>query len=163
MNLTDQNGNAFHIESLSGHVVLFNFIYTGCSSTCPLQTRVLADVIRALPTDIRPLVRFVSVSIDPANDTSGRLQEFARHMRANEKGWTFVTGDSRQIEQLTQRLHLFDDSLPVLAKRPQIHRSDLWLVDKQGRMLQRYRGNPPDKKRLIRELSQVSRMITATR
>lgn len=158
VDLVDQHGHSFQPAGLVNHVVLFNFIFTACSSTCPMQTRILAQAFQELPADVRSQVRFVSVSIDPGNDTPGKLHRFSKTMGADLEGWSFLTGDAGHVEQLTQRLHIFDESETGQANRPQIHRTSLWLVDKQGRMLQRYRGDPPDKERLIRELAQVSRM-----
>lgn len=158
LDLVDQNGLAFQPAGLMNRVVLFNFIFTRCGSTCPLQTRTLAGVLKELPDEVRDDIRFVSVSIDPANDTPEKLRRFSEQTGADLDGWSFLTGEPRQIERLTGRLHLFDESESGRENRPEIHRTSLWLVDKQGRMLQRYRGNPPDKERLIRELTQVSRM-----
>jgi protein SCO1/2 len=155
--LTDQHSRSFQPATLKNHVVLFNFIYTSCGSVCPLQTRTLAQVYRELPAGARDQVRFVSLSIDPVKDTPERLLSFSRTMDADLEGWSFLTGDAGQIEGLSQRLQLFDESSGQ-AKKPEVHRASLWLVDKQGRMLQRYRGDPPDKERLIRELTQVSSM-----
>lgn len=153
--LLDQSGQAFTTDQLKGQVVLFNFIFTGCDSSCPLQTRALAQVLRGLPARARKQVRFVSVSIDPGNDTPEKMLAFARDMQADLDGWLFLTGDVLQLQALAQQLHLMDENAP---NTPQIHRTSLWLVDKQGRMLQRYRGDPPDQDRLTRELTQVSHL-----
>jgi protein SCO1/2 len=157
MALLDQYGHPFEPAGLINRVVLFNFIFTGCASVCPVQTRVLAQVFEDLPADVRDGVRFVSVSIDPANDTPEKLKRFSKAMHADRDGWSFLTGEAGQIAALAERLRLFDESAPAQAK-PQLHRASLWLVDRQGRMLQRYRGDSPDKERLIREITQLSRM-----
>jgi protein SCO1/2 len=157
MALVDQYGHPFVPAGLVNRVVLFNFIYTGCGSVCPVQTRLLAQVFQDLPADVRDDVRFVSVSIDPANDTPEKLKQFSQSMHADRDGWSFLTGEAGQIAALAERLRLFDQPATGQAK-PQLHRSTLWLVDRQGRMLQRYRGDPPDKERLIREITEVSRM-----
>lgn len=158
MDLVDQYGHPFRLAGLVDHVVLFNFIFTHCQSVCPMQTSVLTQVFQGLPADIRDQVRFVSVSVDPARDTPARLRHFSEALHADMEGWSFLTGDVQQLERLVQRLHLVDESEAAQANRPQVHRTSLWLVDKRGRMLQRYSGNPPDKDRLIRELTQVSHM-----
>jgi cytochrome oxidase Cu insertion factor (SCO1/SenC/PrrC family) len=158
MYLVDQHGRPFRSADLASHVVLFNFIFTSCGSVCPMQTRILAQVLRELPEDVRGRVRFVSLSIDPGNDTPEKLRNFSKVMDAEREGWSFLTGDARQIEELAQRLRIFDETETATANKPETHRTTLWLVDGQGRMLQRYRGDPPDKERLIRELAQVSRM-----
>jgi cytochrome oxidase Cu insertion factor (SCO1/SenC/PrrC family) len=157
MELMDQDGRSFEVDSLVDRVALFNFIFTRCGGTCPMQTRVLAQVFQQLPADVRSQVRFVSISVDPTNDTPAQLQRFAKTMNADLDGWSFLTGDAEQIDRLLQRLHIFEES--DQANNPQIHRTALWLVDQRGRMLQRYQGDPPDKDRLIREIAQVSHLI----
>jgi cytochrome oxidase Cu insertion factor (SCO1/SenC/PrrC family) len=153
MELLDQHSRSFEPSGLVNHVVLFNFIYTSCGSVCPLQTRILSQVLQELPADVRKQVRFVSVSIDP-QDTPERLLHFSETMDADLDGWSFLAGDSGQIKDLAQRLHLFNET--DKTNNPQLHRTSLWLVDKQGQMLQRYRGDPPDKERLIKEITLVS-------
>jgi protein SCO1 len=157
MDLQDQHGRPFRAGGLVDRVVLFNFIFTNCGSVCPLQTRILAETLQDLPENVRDRVRFVSLSIDPVNDTPEKLLRFSKAMNADVEGWSFLTGNPAQIEQLAERLRLFDPS-EAEANKPQLHRTSLWLVDRQGRMLQRYRGDPPDKARLARELAQVSQM-----
>lgn len=159
VNLVDQNGDVFTPSSLQGRVVLFNFIFTGCDSSCPLQTRILAQVMQALPDQARDQVRFVSISVDPGNDTPEKMRKFSQEMQADLKGWLFLSGDVLQTQALARRLHLLDEKN---STGPHIHRTSLWLMDKQGRMLQRYHGNPPDKDRLIRELVQVTQLPVAT-
>jgi len=182
LDLVDQDGRIFHAEQLIDRIVLFNFIYTNCPMICPVQTSVLAEVMGNLPEDVRRSVRFVSVSIDPANDSVGRLKAFATQLHADRENWRFLTGDIRQIDMLAQRLHLFAEpqlitgpqlvSGPQLVTEPQlvtksqsggadrlpVHQSSIWLVDNEGRILQRYQGDPPDRDRLIKELSLISHL-----
>jgi len=153
--LVDQKGQLFSTTQLQNQVVLFSFIFTGCNSTCPIQTKALSQVLKSLPQSVRNQVRFVSVSIDPGNDTPEKMQQFAQKMDADLDGWLFLTGDVIKLQNIARDLHLLSETQP---NSPQIHRTSLWLLDKQGRMLQRYRGNPPDQERLIRELIQVSQL-----
>ena len=157
--LVDQHGNGFQPEQLQNHVVLFNFIFTACHSACPIQTRSLVQVKNALAKNVNHQIRFVSVSIDPRNDSPEQLRSFANAMEANLDGWIFLTGQPNQLKALAKKLHIFDEQSP--SAKPQVHRTSLWLVDKQGRMLQRYKGDPPDQQRLIRELTQVTQLNLA--
>jgi protein SCO1/2 len=159
MDLVDQYGRPFRLSGLVDRVVLFNFIFTHCRSVCPMQTGILSRVFQDLPADVRDQVRFVSVSVDPANDTPERLRHFSETLHADMEGWSFLTGDVQQLARLTQRLHLLDESDAGQANQPRVHRTSLWLVDKRGRMLQRYSGDPPEKERQIEELTRVSRMV----
>ena len=157
LDLLDQNGEPFHVEQLKNKTVLFNFIFTTCSSVCPVQTKVLAEVMSEISAELRSQTQFVSISVDPVNDTPEKLNAFSVTHKANFSNWQFLTGEPEQISALTQRLLIFNEGE---QNQPQVHRTSLWLVDKNGRMLQRYRGDPPDKARLIRELNQINRITT---
>lgn len=152
--LRDQDDRPFDFASLAGKVVLVNFVYTGCSTVCPVQTRVLADVQAALPPPARAKVRFVSLSLDPLNDTPQALKAFATKMGADLSGWWFVTGKPDDIDKIAARLRLFKPG--PATKRPDDHATSLWAVDTKGRLIQRYAGNPPERERLVRELTTLA-------
>lgn len=152
--LLDQDGRHFSFGPLAGKVLLVNFVYTGCSTVCPVQTRALAEVQATLSRAVRERVRFVSVSIDPLQDTPAALRAFAKRMGADLAGWSFVTGRPADVVQIAQRLRLFRPE----GKRPDDHTTSLWAADARGRLVQRYAGNPPDRARLVRELGELVAM-----
>jgi cytochrome oxidase Cu insertion factor (SCO1/SenC/PrrC family) len=155
MRLRDQDDRPFELASLSGKVTLFNFVFTGCSTVCPIQTRVLADVLDGLDAAVQRKVRFVSVSLDPLADSPSVLKAFARRVDADRRAWRFITGQPRDVERLAEKLRLFPASAGT--RRPVDHATALWLVDSEGRLAQRYNGNPPDPVRLRDELTVFSR------
>jgi protein SCO1/2 len=77
-------------EMNDGRPVLLNFIFTSCGSTCPLMSQVFAQFQRKLGPDAR-LVHLMSISIDPEEDTPGRLAEYARKFGAGPE-WQHYTG-----------------------------------------------------------------------
>jgi protein SCO1/2 len=153
--LHDQRGVAIDASSLQGRPVLLNFVFTGCSSTCPVQVHELAELHRALPGDVRTAVRFLSITVDPVHDTPQSLAEFARRMGADLPGWQFATGSPSQIEALTARMQAFD--LRRGPAQPQDHRTSLYLFDAGGALVQRFAGVPVDRTRLADELSRLAR------
>lgn len=157
LNLVDQNGRPFDVRTLPGKVVLFNFIFTSCPNVCPVQTQALAEVQRSLPAAIRDRIHFVSVSIDPQHDTPRVLQSFAQQFKVDFARWTFVTGGTADIDRLADRLRLFAENK---ERRPENHGTTLWLMDGQGRLMQRYAGNPPEVPRLVRELDALVKLGT---
>src|SRR5262245_5781711 len=90
--LTDQDGKPFSFARLRGHTVAMNFVFTHCPVSCPMQTRALAAVQRALPASLHGRVHFVSVTMDPARDTPPVMKQYAAAMGADLAGWSFVTG-----------------------------------------------------------------------
>lgn len=152
MALVDQDGRAFGFRSVAGQVLLVNFVFTGCSTVCPVQTRVLAEVLRGQPArGSGAKLRFVSISLDPLNDTPAALKAYANSMGADLTRWSFITGRPDDIDRVSERLRLFRPG--DATRRPDDHATTLWLVDTRGRLMLRLNGNPPDAARLSRELA----------
>lgn len=100
----DQNGRAldFYTDLVKGHNVAINFIFTTCTTVCP----VLSATFRRVQVELEKSqadVKLISVSVDPTVDTPERLRDFAEKFKAGP-GWTFVTGDKAEIDSLLQRL-----------------------------------------------------------
>jgi protein SCO1 len=73
-----------------GRPVLLNFIFTTCSSTCPLTSRTLEEFQRKLGAEAAK-VHMMSISIDPEQDSPARLREYARKFHAGS-AWHYYTG-----------------------------------------------------------------------
>jgi protein SCO1/2 len=75
--------------------VILSFIFTSCTTICPVLTATLAQAEKQLINE--PVVpRIVSVSIDPEYDTPERLQSYASSYRTGPD-WIFLTGDRKSI------------------------------------------------------------------
>ena len=157
--LRDQRAKAFSFQPLLGKVLLVNFVYTGCGTVCPVQTRALVEVMQALPAAQRARVHFVSVSLDPLQDTPQALMQFATRMGADLTHWSFVTGSHADVGRVSERLRLFKPS----GKRPDDHATGLWLVDAQGRLLLRLSGAPVDTRRVAAELQALLSLPAAAK
>jgi len=57
------------------------FIYTSCTTICPVTSQILSSTQDALGPEMKR-VRFVSLSIDPEYDTPQRLTAYARKYKA---------------------------------------------------------------------------------
>ncbi len=73
-----------------GRPVLLNFIFTTCSSICPLVSQTFAEFQRKLGSEA-DTVHLMSISIDPEEDTPSRLAEYARKFHAGPE-WQHYTG-----------------------------------------------------------------------
>ena len=83
-----------------GRPVLLNFIFTTCSSICPLMSRTLEEFQRKLGSEAAR-VHLMSISIDPEQDTPARLVEYARRFGAGP-AWQHYTG-TLQASRAAQR------------------------------------------------------------
>jgi protein SCO1/2 len=73
-----------------GRPVVMNFIFTTCSSICPLISQTLAAFQQQLGAEAKG-VHLVSISIDPEEDTPGRLREYASRFHPSAQ-WQYYTG-----------------------------------------------------------------------
>jgi protein SCO1/2 len=73
-----------------GRPVVLNFIYTSCSTICPLSSQVFAQFQRALGAR-HESVHLVSISTDPEQDSPTRLRAYAQQFDAT-RGWDHYTG-----------------------------------------------------------------------
>jgi protein SCO1 len=70
--------------------VYLNFVYTSCTSVCPVMSQIFAQLQERLGRD-RDKVLMISVSIDPEFDSPERLDAYARQFDAGPH-WRFYTG-----------------------------------------------------------------------
>lgn len=106
--LVTQDGRKvrFFDDLIAGRVVAINFIFTGCSASCPLETARLREVQRLLGERMGKDVFFYSISLDPENDTPETLAAYAAKFDVGP-GWTFLTGKTEDIVLLRQKLGLY--------------------------------------------------------
>jgi protein SCO1/2 len=78
------------VEMNDGRPVMLNFIFTSCGSICPLMSQMFSQVQHRLGAE-SDKVHLMSISIDPEQDTPGRLREYAKGFDAGPE-WQHYTG-----------------------------------------------------------------------
>ena len=101
----DQNGRKinFYTDLVKGRTVAINFIFTTCTTICPPLAATFARVQKELGDKVGRDVHFISISVDPVTDTPERLKAWGAKFHAGD-GWTFVTGNKPQVEELLRAL-----------------------------------------------------------
>jgi len=77
-------------ELEDGRPVVLSFIYTTCTTVCPLTSQTLSELQGKLGA-ARDSVHLMSISIDPEHDTPPRLREYAHRFGAGPE-WQHYTG-----------------------------------------------------------------------
>jgi protein SCO1/2 len=80
--------------------VALNFVFTTCTTICPVMTATFAQMRRDLGADAARL-HLVSISIDPEQDRPPVLERYAQRYEAG-RGWTFLTGDAADVKRVLQ-------------------------------------------------------------
>jgi protein SCO1/2 len=128
--LRTQRDEALGLSDLRGSVWTVGFMFTHCPTICPRLTRTMVE-LEARTRDVERL-RFLSISVDPANDTPAALSAYADRMGAVTPRWIFATGDQKEIERT-----VLEGFKLALAKGPDgalVHAERFVLVDGAGRI-----------------------------
>jgi protein SCO1/2 len=97
--LLDQAGRRVRLASevIGGRIAIVNFIYTTCTTVCPIASATFAQLQDRLGAELGKEVVLVSISVDPVRDTPARLSEISARFGARP-GWTWLTGAKREVD-----------------------------------------------------------------
>jgi protein SCO1 len=106
--LTTQDGKKVHFydDLIKGKIVAIELFYTSCQYSCPLETARLAQVQKMLGDRVGKDIFFYSISIDPEHDTPEVIKAYMQKFKIGP-GWTFLTGDKKDIDFLSKRIGLY--------------------------------------------------------
>ncbi len=93
----------FYDDVIKDRIVVISFIYTSCPDICPLTTARLSQVEDKLADHLGRDLFFVSISVDPENDTPEKLKEFSKAFGTGP-GWLFLTGKPSDVRQILFKL-----------------------------------------------------------
>ncbi|MGB5702909.1 MAG: SCO family protein [Polyangiales bacterium] len=162
--LVDQNEQAFTRDTMEGELWVSAFVFTHCKSTCPrltahmkgLQTRV-SDVSSA---------NFVSVSVDPRNDTPEVIKAYMTKNELDERNWRFVTGDEEAIRHVVVegfKVPIGDEDSRAAGSDEIMHSNSFVLVDEKAQVRGYYRANNDGIGDLERDLRALASAVPAER
>jgi protein SCO1/2 len=108
--LIDQTGAPIALRSLleSGQSIALNFVFTTCTTICPVMTATFAQMQRELGSSASE-IKMVSISIDPDYDRPDVLSAYAKQFQADDD-WLFLTGDSNDIAAVLRSFDSFAGS-----------------------------------------------------
>ncbi|HUY35394.1 MAG TPA: SCO family protein [Pirellulales bacterium] len=127
LKLVERDGKPFDMRRLEGRVWVASTFFASCPGFCLTMNQKVAAIAKELAdTD----VTFVSVTVDPANDTPKVLADYANDRGADPHRWLFLTGDLDDIHDLCEA-HL---KLPSAKS----HSDKLVLIGRDGRFIRGY-------------------------
>lgn len=106
--LVDQNGKPVRLEKdlVTDKIVVMSFIYTSCTTVCPVVSSIMGKVQKELGARVGSEVQLVSISIDPQRDDAQRLNDYARNFQKGP-GWSWLTGSAQSINATLKGLGTF--------------------------------------------------------
>ena len=109
----------FYEDVVRGRVVVFNMMYAVCTVDCPGNTANLLRVQEALGHRLGKDIFMYSMTLHPEFDTPRALLDYV-HRYHIKPGWTFLTGQPKQMEVIRRKLGFFDED-PVIDADPGSH------------------------------------------
>ena len=132
----DQDQTVVTNQTLQGRVWIADFIFTRCTTVCPLLTGKMTLLRRAIE---HPGVTFVSFSVDPEHDTPEVLRDYAARWGGGPN-WLLLQTAPGAIADFARAM-----GAPVRqvedAQNPIIHSDKFFLVDQGGWVRGAYDSN----------------------
>ncbi len=127
--LVDQHGRAFTLDSLRGSVVLLVFGFTNCPHICPVEMARVSAALR----ELEPLgkqVRGVFITVDPGRDTPEVIK---RYISSFYPGITGLTGAMADIEAVTAHYRVKRVEQPIAGGDYLVdHGYSLYVLNREG-------------------------------
>ncbi len=150
LTLTNQVGETVSLnKDLAGKIVVVNFIFTTCNTTCPMLTKSMGVLQKGFRKDpkkentLENAVQFVSITVLPEIDSVPVIRKYADEHGANPDHWWFLTGDKKAIYSYAK------DELDLLlgpgdgGAEDMLHTNKLVLLDKNRQIRGYYDGTKP--------------------
>lgn len=137
---TDQSGRQVTSESLMGQPYVACFFFTTCKGSCPRQSsqmQLLHNKFKNKP------IRFVSITVDPDEDTPEKLAEYAKSFQADPNRWFFLNAPLAYTERVGVEKFFLDG----VEKRG--HPDRFCLVNAEGNVVGSYVWLDIDERELL--------------
>jgi len=141
IDLISHKNEKFSLQSFQGKWSFVFFGYTNCPDICPNTLSYLKQLYQQIIAQSNKVkVQIIFVSVDPGRDTVKRLAEFMPYYHKDFMG---LTGDLKNIKQLTRQLGVFFSYSQTANKSYYNvdHSSSILLIDPDSRL----RGITSDK------------------
>lgn len=97
LTFTNQLGKTVDLDSLKGKILVIDFFFSRCPTICPGMAKSMQRLQNSFGDGKDSIVQFISISIDPVNDSVLQLRKFANRYTSNHDSWWFLTGDKKEI------------------------------------------------------------------
>lgn len=136
--LYDQDNKLITQKNFKGKVVLVNFFFTNCPVLCKEINQNVAKLAENYQKN--GMLRFASITVDPAKDNTSVLKKYAASLKADEDQWKFLTGDTTTIYSLSKNGFLVTAVNGNNHPEDFVYSEKLILIDQDRRIRGYYNG-----------------------
>lgn len=138
LKLVNQLGDSVGTDDLRGKIVVIDFFFTRCPTTCPKMTRAMKKLQNSFVKN-DSIVQFLSISVDPEYDSVKRIKSYADHYQVDPSSWWLTTGNKKEIYSFAFN-ELKADVTDTNIDTGFIHTLSFYLLDKEGVIRGWYNG-----------------------
>lgn len=135
----NQNGDTISDKTYDGKIYVADYFFTTCKTICPKMTSELIRVQEKFAYT-NGMVQILSHTVNPENDSVPVLKAYANMVHADQKMWSFVTGDKKQLYDLARNGYLLNALEGDGGPDDFIHSELFILVDKEKHIRGIYDG-----------------------
>lgn len=122
---TQSNGQTFGLAEMKGKINVVDFMFTGCPMICPVMSAKMAVFYQAFAADTD--VRFISITVDPQNDSLPVLRAYAKDHGVTDNRWVFLRAPIEEVIALSEKGFML-----AADRLPGGHTTRFILVDNHG-------------------------------
>ncbi|NRD18423.1 SCO family protein [Winogradskyella eckloniae] len=149
--LTNQNGKTITQDDYKDKIYVADFFFTTCPTICPIMTKNMAQIQKAILNDDE--VMLLSHSVTPKIDSVAQLKKYAIEKGVIDRKWNLVTGDKKQIYKLARKSYLAVKTDGNGDAYDMIHTENFMLIDKKRQIRGFYDGtNSEEIERLLDDI-----------
>jgi protein SCO1/2 len=147
--LRDENGRRVTMKEYRGKVVVVTFLYSHCTTECPVQAQQIKGALDDLGHDVPAL----SISVDPPGDKPKSVRHFNRQMEMTGR-LRWVLGDVTEMRKLWSKFAIVPQS------DDQEHMARIVLIDKRGMQRVGFPASQTTPERLAHDIRVLERETT---
>ena len=125
----NQLGIRGSINDFKGKIIVVDFFFTRCSAQCPQMTRAMKKLQNSFKKN-DSIVQFLSISIDPENDSVAQLKRYADKYNVDPGSWWLVAGNKKETYDFAfneLKANIADTNIDTAF----IHTENYFLLDKE--------------------------------
>ena len=145
----NQDSERMQLKDLAGKKQILSLIYTHCQHTCPIIVENMKMVDKSIPDNKKHEFAFVLISLTPETDTPEVLKQFAQDRKLDNKRWTLLRGDEKDVHLLAMAL---ETEYKKIANNEVSHSNLISILDEQGQIMLQAKGTSDQALALINKI-----------
>ncbi len=129
---TNHLGELINQDDYRGKIYVADFFFTICPTICPKMSTHMLELQKHFYD--RADFKLLSHTVDPENDSVEVLYEYSKRVYAQDSVWNFVTGSKEDIYRVAFEGYFANAMEDELAPGGFLHSSNLFLIDREGRI-----------------------------